>query len=650
MCGIAGWYRRGGRPVADSAILAACDAIRHRGPDDAGTLVDGDFGFGMRRLSLIDLAGGHQPMLSEDGRHAIIFNGEIYNHQELRPALEASGHRFRTRSDTETVLAAFHRWGDDAWPRLEGMFAVAVWDRRDRSLTLARDPLGIKPLFITEQRGGLAFASEIKALRALPGQRFTVDERAVHDVLSAGHVRPPRTIFTEARVLPPGRSLVFRPEGEARERTYWSVRRDPAAHRSEADWAEEFRALWLDTVRRHLLADVPLGVFLSGGVDSSAVAAAMARLSDRPVRAFTIGFPGTPVDETTHARRTAQHLGLEHTVRPVELRDAADLLPELVRCFDEPFADPAAVPMWHLSAMAAGEVKAVLAGDGGDEVFAGYRRHRTERRIGRAAGFAPLIRSAGRIVDALPALPSGRAERLRARWGRLRDAALLPDGATRFLARTETTPPALRAMIYDPGFLARQDGPEALERQRSELLPPLGGLSDLEQFLHADLMLQLPGQMLAKVDRTSMAHSLEVRVPFLSHRLVDWAAAVPLRSKLRFGEGKRLLRRAVAPWLPPATTTRRKQGFKLPLAQWFAGDFGGHVRRVWRDSGAAYAGFVRENAVETLLLEHGLGHRDHGRTLYTLAVFAHWWQEQGGTPDSPSASGDARIDRVTPPR
>ena len=567
-------------------------------------------------------------MFSEDGRHAIVFNGEVYNHLDLRPALQAAGHRFRSRSDTETVLAAFNRWGNDAWPRLEGMFAAAVWDQRDRVLTLARDPMGIKPLYVTEQGGGLAFASEIKALRALPAHRFTVDERAVHDALSAGHVRPPRTIFAEVRVLPPGHSLVLRPDGEARERAFWTPGARPAPRRSEAEWAEEFRVLWLDTVRRHMLADAPVGVFLSGGVDSSAVAAAMARVSDRPVRAFTIAFPGTAVDEAEHARRTARHLGLEHTVRPVELRDAADLLPRLARCFDEPFADPAAVPMWHLSAMAAGEVKAVLAGDGGDEVFAGYRRHRTEQRTGRVAAFAALVRPAGRALDALPPLPSRRAERLRAKLRRLRDAALLPDGATRFLARTEVTPPALRARIYDPGFLARHDGPGALERRRAELLPPLAGLSDLEQFLHADAALQLPGQMLAKVDRTSMAHSLEVRVPFLSHRLVDWAAAVPLRSKLRGGEGKRLLRSAVAPWLPPAAARRPKQGFKLPLAAWFAGDLGRHAREVWRDSGAARAGFFRPDAVELLFREHADGQRDHGRTLYALSMFAHWWQEQ----------------------
>lgn len=640
MCGIVGWYRRGGRPVAHDAISRACDVIRHRGPDDAGVLVNGNFGFGMRRLSLLDMAGGGQPMLSEDGRHAIVFNGEVYNHLDLRPALEAAGHRFRTRSDTETVLAAFCHWGDDAWPRLEGMFAVAVWDRRDRNLTLARDPMGIKPLYVTEQNGGLAFASEIKALRALPAHGFTVDERAVHDALSAGHVRPPRTIFAEVRVLPPGHSLVLRPGGDARESAFWTRRALPSPRRSEAEWAEEFRELWLGTVRRHMLADAPVGVFLSGGVDSSAVAAAMARVSDRPVRAFTIGFPGTAVDETEHARRTARHLGLEHTVRPVELRDAADLLPRLVRCFDEPFADPAAVPMWHLSAAAAGEVKAVLAGDGGDEVFAGYRRHRTEQRTGRVAAFASLVRPAGRAMDALPRLPSRRAERLRARLGRMRDAALLPDGATRFLARTEITPPALRARIYDPGFLARQDGPGALERRRAELLPPLAGMSDLEQFLHADAALQLPGQMLAKVDRTSMAHSLEVRVPFLSHLLVDWAAAVPLRSKLRGGEGKRLLRRAVAPWLPPATTARRKQGFKLPLAAWFAGDLGHHARAVWHDSGAARAGFLRPDAIETLLREQAAGARDHGRALYALSVFAHWWLEQGPGGAGPKA-GDS---------
>lgn len=629
MCGIAGWYRRGGRPVGRAAVAGACDTIRHRGPDDSGTFLDGDFGFGMRRLSLLDMAGGGQPMLSQDERHAIVLNGEIYNHLDLRPALEAAGHRFRTRSDTETVLAAFVRYGDDTWSRLEGMFAVAVWDRRDRVLTVARDPVGIKPLYVTEQGGGLAFASEIKALRALPAHGFTVDERAVHDALSAGHVRPPRTIFAEARVLAPGHSLVLRAEGGAREHAFWTRRSRPSLARSDAEWAEEFRALWLGTVHRHMLADAPVGVFLSGGVDSSAVAAAMARASDRPVRAFTAAFPGMDVDETEHARRTAQHLGLDHTVRPVALRDAADLLPRLVRCFDEPFADPAAVPMWHLSALAAGEVKAVLAGDGGDEVFAGYRRHQTEQRTARVAAFASLLRPAGRALDALPRLPSRRAERLRAKLARLRDAALLPDGATRFLARTEVTPPALRARIYDAGFLARHDGPGALERRRAELLPPMAGLSDLEQFLHADAALQLPGQMLAKVDRTSMAHSLEVRVPFLSHLLMDWAASVPLRAMLGGGQGKLLVRRAVAPWLPSATTTRRKQGFKLPLAAWFAGDLGRHARAVWHDSGAARAGFLRPDAVETLLREQSNGVRDHGRALYALSVFAHWWLEQG---------------------
>ncbi|MFT8242972.1 asparagine synthase (glutamine-hydrolyzing) [Roseomonas sp. BN140053] len=629
MCGIAGWYRRGGTPVSEAALVAACDAIRHRGPDDSGTLAEGDFGFGMRRLSLLDLAGGHQPMLSADGRFAIVFNGEVYNHLELRPALEAAGFRFRTHCDTETVLAAFCHWGGDAWARLEGMFAAAVWDRRERQLTLARDPLGIKPLFITEQRGGLAFASEIKALRALPDHRFTVDERAVHDALSVGHVRPPRTILSEIRVLPPGHSLVLGPEREARETAFWHSRRRRVPARRAADWVEEFRELWLDTVRRHLLADVPLGVFLSGGVDSSAVAAAMAKLSGRPVRAFTIGFPGTPVDETEHARRVAQHLGLQHEVRPLELRDAADLLPELVRCFDEPFADPAAVPMWHLSAMAAGEVKAVLGGDGGDEIFAGYRRHRTEQRLGRFAGLGPAIRPLGRAMDALPALPSRRAERLRAQLGRLRDAALLPDGSTRFLSRTQITSAALRARFYEPGFHGRQDGPGALQQQWAELLPSLDRLNDLDQFLHVDLTLQLPGQMLTKVDRASMAHSLEVRVPFLSHRLVDWAGTVPTALKLRGGEGKRILRRAVAPWLPPATAKRRKQGFKLPLAAWFAGDFGAHARAIWHDSGAARAGFLRPDAADTLLREHASGGRDHGRLLYTLAVFGHWWEQQG---------------------
>ena len=630
MCGIAGWYRRANRPVESRDIAAQCDALFHRGPDDAGALTDGDFGFGMRRLSIIDPAGGHQPMFSEDGRHAVTCNGEIYNHLDLRAELETAGHRFRTMSDTETVLAAYRHWGEAAWGKLEGMFAVAVWDRRRRELTLVRDPLGIKPLFVTEQAGGLAYASEIKALLPLPAHGFSVDPRAVHDYFRCGHVRPPRSIYAEVRPLPPGCVLTLGPHGEARLRPYWALSSREAGRQSEADWIAQFREIWLATVRRHMLADVPVGSFLSGGVDSSAVTAAMGRATGRPVKAYTIGFSHSRFDETAHARRVARHLGCEHLVRVVDLRATQDLLPRLQQCYDEPFADPAAVPIWYLSELAAGEVKVVLAGDGGDEVFAGYRRHASEARRSRPHRAALLAAALPftRALDVLPALPSHRLNRMRERVQRVRDAALLPDGYSRFFHKTQITSPALRAALYDPAFHADHNGPGAAERLREEYFPastggPEGGL---EQFLRADIMLQLPGQMLTKVDRASMAHSLEVRVPFLSHKLVDWAMTMPIEMKMRDGVGKHIVRKAVEPWLPPGVLDRPKQGFKVPLSDWFRGDLGPYARSVWHDSGADGAGYLDRRSVDALFREHAAGRGDHGRILYALAVFAHWWQ------------------------
>jgi asparagine synthase (glutamine-hydrolysing) len=634
MCGIAGWYRRSGRPVERHVVASQCAAILHRGPDDEGLLTEGDFGSGMRRLSIVDIQGGHQPMLSEDGRHALTFNGEIYNHLDLRRALAAAGHSFRTGSDTETILAAWRHWGDDAWAMLEGMFAIALWDRQRRELTLVRDPLGIKPLFLTQQRGGLAYASEIKALLPVPGHAFSIDPRAVHDFFSAGHVRPPRSIYAEVRQLPPGHLLTIGAEGEARVRRFWNLRFAEGPRQTEADWIEQFREIWLATVRRHMQADVPVGSFLSGGVDSSAVTAAMARASDRPVKAFTIGFQEAGFDETAHARDVARHLGCEHAVRVVDLRAARDLLPGIQHCYDEPFADPAAVPSWYLAEQAAGEVKVVLAGDGGDEIFAGYRRHASEARMLRQAPWMPVLRPVSRLLDALPDLPSRRIAKARRGLRRHSDFSRLPDGYSRFFARTEITSATLREALYEPAFHAAQNAGDGFARLRAEYFPrpeegPAGGM---EQFLLADTLLQLPGQMLTKVDRASMAHSLEVRVPFLSHKLVDWAATMPMSMKLRGATGKYVVRKAVEPWLPPGLLDRPKQGFKMPLAQWFRGDFGVYAREVWHDSGADRAGYLDPAAVDRLFRQHMAGPHDHSRILYSVAVFALWWQQRKAAP------------------
>ncbi len=325
----------------------------------------------MRRLSIIDIEGGHQPIFLAGGRFGIVFNGEIYNHLDLRRELAAAGATFQTHSDTETLLAAWLHWGDDAWLKLDGMYAAAIWDRRERRLTLARDPLGIKPLYLTSQHNGLAFASEIRALKVLPDHRFELDERGVHDFFMFGHVQRPRSFYRQVRSLEPGHLLHIGPDGDEQVKAFWEPRFRVRDDLSEAQWIEETRARVAASVERHMLADVTVGAFLSGGVDSSAIAAAMTRVASAPVKAFTVGFPGTDMDETASAARIAKHLGAEHIVLPLEPAYAGDLLPAVQAAFDEPCAATAAVPIWHLSGLAAQHVKVVLCGEGADEIFAG---------------------------------------------------------------------------------------------------------------------------------------------------------------------------------------------------------------------------------------------------------------------------------------
>jgi asparagine synthase (glutamine-hydrolysing) len=628
MCGIAGWYRRGGKPVAETAIAHACDTILHRGPDDWGVHVDRDFGFGMRRLSIIDLAGGHQPIVSEDRRWSIVFNGEIYNHPQLRPELEAWGWKFATHSDTETLLAAYVRWGDEAWPRLEGMYAAAIWDAHERRLTLARDPLGIKPLYYTEQRGGLAFASEIRALRVLPEHEFGIDDRGVHDFFSFGHVQKPRSIWREVRSLESGHVLHFGAEGEPTVKRFWQPRFAVQAGRSDADWIEETRAKVQATVESHMLADVTVGCFLSGGVDSSAIAAAMSRVASAPVKAFTVGFPGTSIDETESAGLIARHLGMEHIVLPLEPVAAGDLLPAVQASFDEPCAATAAVPIWHLSRLAAQHVKVVLCGEGSDEIFAGYKRQRTALA---AARMRPLLRALAPVLSIAERLPEGsrRLNYLRQNARRFIDSARLGSSFQQFFAATQITPPAVRHRLYEPRFRLAHDSPDGFARLEAEYFadPELRRLGPLEQFMLADITLHMPSSLLHRTDRASMAASLEARVPFLGHKFVEWSLTMPRELKLRGRVGKYALRKAVEPWLFPGALQPRKLGFQLPFAEWFRGDFAEFAQAAWAGSGAAQAGYLQPQAVEALFSEHRAGRANHGRVLYAVAMFAIWWDQ-----------------------
>ena len=641
MCGIAGWYRRGGKAVPKGALVAACDRLRHRGPDDAGYLTNGDFGFGMRRLSIIDVEGGHQPILSPDGRHAIVFNGEIFNHPELRHELEGS-YAFQTdHSDTETILAAYLRWGDDAWPRLEGMYAVAIWDKLEKSLALVRDPVGIKPLFVTEQNGGLAFASEISALRDLPDHRFDVDPDGVDDFFCFGHTLPPRTIFKQARPLDPGHVLRIGVKGDATVNRFWRPTIAVRSGISEQDWVEETRRRLLETVGKHMLSDVPVGAFISGGVDSSAVAAAMARSSSAPFKAFTVGFPGSPRDETEAAARIAGHLGIEHVVLPMQPQTAADVLPAVQAAFDEPTAATSAVPLWYLSRTAAEHVKVVLCGEGGDEVFLGYNRQRWAQRMAR---WKPLIEAvgAGGLVGALPELPWRKWNYGRQLARQFVEGTRLGDGYERFFAAVSITTPALRERIFDPGFFRRNEARDSFAQRARDYFPPeeRPGLSGLDQFMLGDLTVHLPASMCQRLDRSSMAHSLEARVPFLSHKFVEWALTIPADLKLRGSIGKYVLRKAVEPWLPQGALAQRKIGFQLPFADWFMGGFNDFAREAWRSSGVADLGFLDRQGVEQLFDQHRRGAADHGRVLYAIAMFSCWWEQQRTRPaaEAPAAA------------
>jgi len=628
MCGIAGWYRRGGRPVARSTIVNQCDRLIHRGPDDTGLLVDRDFGMGMRRLSIIDVEGGHQPMTSPDGRYSIVCNGEIVNHLELRREL-GDAYRFFTRSDVETLLACFIRWGDDAWLRVEGMYAAAIWDRKTRSLRLVRDPLGIKPLFVSQQQGGLAFGSEIPALRETPGYAFDVDDRGVHDFFCFGHVLDSRSIFRQVEAVPPGHLLRLGPFGAARLERFWKPSLKVREGRSEAEWIEETRERVLATVDKHMIADVPVGAFLSGGVDSGAVAAAMVRAQGRDVTLFTAGFPGSNIDETDGARAVARHLGCRHVVLPIEPEGAADVLPAVQRAFDEPTAANSAVPLWYLSRMASHHVKVVLCGEGGDELFLGYNRQRWAERMRR---LAPLVRAAGGLgfLDKVGDLPSRKLNYLRDHAVRFRNGALLADGFERFFAAVTITPPAVRARIYNRDFWLRHEPHSTFELRAKEAFADRipEHLCPMEQFMLGDLIVHMPASLLQRLDRASMAHSLEARVPFLSHHFVDWALTMPADLKLRGGVGKYVLRQAIKPWLPARTRRGPKLGFQMPLADWFTRGFSDFAFEAWNSSGAARAGFLDAVQVERAFDEHRRGLANHGRLLYAIAMFGCWWNDQ----------------------
>jgi asparagine synthase (glutamine-hydrolysing) len=629
MCGIAGrWNFVSGRPVAAEQVRRMCDAIAHRGPDDAGVWCEGAVGLGHRRLSIVDLsAAGHQPMLSPSGRCWIAFNGEIYNFLELRAELERDGVVFRSRTDTEVILALYERLGIACLEKLRGMFAFALYDVRERRMFLVRDRVGVKPLCYHHGPEGIAFASEVKALLQDPAVGREPDMSAIHHYLTYQAVPAPMSAFRGIRKLPPGHYLEVR-DGRVEEHRYWRLSyADPFPVRSAADE----RALEAELIERleqcvalRMISDVPLGAFLSGGVDSSAVVALMARHSSGPVRTFSIGFDDDSYDELVYARQVASRFGTRHiefTVKP----SAVDILPKLVRQYDEPFADASAIPTWYVSQLAREHVTVVLNGDGGDESFAGYDRYAANAYAERLRFLAPVLGSAA-VRGLLDRLPHG-ATSASMRWRLKRFVAQLsrsPEARNAgWMAQFD---PESKAELYTAAFRAQTGAGDA-----EELLYEKFRTSDAPDFLSAvldaDVQTYLPDTLLVKVDIATMTHALEARSPFLDHTLMEFAARLPMRLKLRGGQTKRVLKRALRGVVPDDVLDRRKMGFNAPVDRWLKGELRELANDLLRSDRARARGWFQPGFVSRMLDEHDHGTRNWHVQIWNLMMLEAWMRE-----------------------
>ena len=620
MCGIAGIFHCGTiKPVDPARVERMCDALVHRGPDDAGVWTAPGVGLGFRRLAIIDLAGSPQPMHAADGRAVLVFNGEIYNFRELRRELQALGAKFRTDGDGEVILAAWQRWGVECLPRLHGMFAFAIYDTAARTLFLARDRLGVKPLFMAQlSDGSLAFASELKGLLAHPLLRREADPLAVEDYLAWGYVPDHRSILKGVEKLPAGHYRVLRHDtAPEAPRRWWDVsfaeRRSGSTRDLEAELLHHLR----EAVTSRMTADVPLGAFLSGGVDSSTVVALMAEASRAPVKTCSIGFDVAAADETSHAEKVARLFGTDHVAHRVGA-DQFDAIDTLAAMFDEPFADASALPTWRVCQLARQSVTVALSGDGADEAFAGYRRQVFHAHEERVRGLLPAgfrRRFLGALGTAYP--KADWAPRpLRAKATLL---ALAGSGAEGYARSLAVVPPEFRATLYSAD-LCRELGSYRAEQPLVALMEAAPARSGLDRAQYADLKVWLPGDILTKVDRTSMAASLEAREPLLDHRLVEFAATLPERMRVRGGQGKWLLKKAMRRYLPDDILYRPKQGFVTPIAEWLRGPLAGEAQAIAASAALARTGWFDTAQLARLAEAHRSGRADNSRLLWQLLM------------------------------
>jgi asparagine synthase (glutamine-hydrolysing) len=620
MCGIAGLYHLvTPKPVDPARIDRMCDALVHRGPDGGGVWTAPGVGLGHRRLSIIDIAGSPQPMPSMDGRAMLVFNGEIYNYRELREELRGLGATFRTDGDSEVILAAWQRWGPACLSRLNGMFAFAIYDLDTRSLFLARDRLGVKPLFLAELAdGSVIFASELKGLLAHPMLRREVDPLAIEDYLAWGYVPDERCIVKGVTKLKAGHSLLLE-QGKPlpAQQQWWDVSFEHRHKGSLADLDAELLYLMRQSVTSRMVSDVPLGAFLSGGVDSSSLVALMSEASASPVKTCSIGFDVAALDETGYAQQVARRFATDHQARTVS-PDDFEAANALTAMFDEPFADASALPTWRVCQLARETVTVALSGDGADEALAGYRRHVFQHGEDRVRGLLPAaIR--GPVFGALGAIYPKADWAPRPLRAKATFQSLAAGSAAGYARALGVTPPELRARLYSSDFLALR-GEYRAEQPFEALIRNAPVRSGLDGAQYADLKFWLPGDILTKVDRTSMAVSLEAREPLLDYRLIEFAAGLPEAMRIRRGQGKWLMKRTMERYLPSDILYRPKQGFVTPIAQWFRGPLAGEARTIAQGASLAQTGWFDARRLAAIAEAHITGTSDNGRLLWQLLM------------------------------
>ena len=617
MCGIAGIILKDPTICIDvSQIEKMCDAIYHRGPDEWGHFVKGPVGIGMRRLSIIDLAGGSQPIHNEDRTLWIVFNGEIYNYRDLRCLLEKKGHSFYTNSDTESIIHLYEQYGEDCVKHLRGMFAFAIWDAKTETLFLARDRLGIKPLHYYDGGNYFVFGSEIKSILACDDVPREVHKNSIVNYLAYGYVPEPDTMFEGIRKLPPGHVLICR-KGSFKTRKYWDVEFSYGRLQPEEYYIEKILSLLDEAVRIRLISEVPLGAFLSGGIDSGVVVALMARNMDEPVKTFSIGFDNQKYNELPFARKIAERYGTDHheeIVRP----DAEAVINDLIRQFDEPFADSSAIPTYYVSRMTRKWVTVSLSGDGGDEVFAGYGRYRdglpaTYTRWIPGAIRKPLFHTLSRILpEGFPAVST------------LRYAGYEDDD--RYIWKMTKGLPMIHDRVFSRDFRKSVHTTDPSNACR-KYLETACGLAPISRRQYLDMKTYLPGDILTKVDRTSMMVSLEARVPILDHKLVEFAATIPPAVLFNGQKPKYLFKKVAERLLPKETVNRPKMGFAIPIAQW--------IKKEWKDLShdlvlgekARKRNILNSDYTKRLMSEHKMGRRPHDNTIWTLMVLELWFRE-----------------------